>query len=87
MIRELGSFDHSLHSDPSIQTTGDLCVLGGVLREVARDAGSLPVAGARATGVHRPRVDLVTPADHDLSTARSRHRDRYARRGTGDGSR
>jgi hypothetical protein len=86
MRREVGSFDHALYSDPSIKTTGNLCVLGGVLGEVARYAGSVPLAGLRARS-YRSRVDLLTPADHHLTSTGSRHRDRYARRGAGDGLR
>ena len=35
MIRQFGSLDHTLHTDPSIKTTANLCVLGRVLGEVA----------------------------------------------------
>jgi hypothetical protein len=86
MIRKLRSLDHTLDADPSIEATARLRVLGGVLGEVARDAGSVPVAGVAAC-CDRSRVDLATPADHEFTSTGSRHRDRYARRGTGDGLR
>jgi hypothetical protein len=86
VVGDLGSLDYSLHTDPSIQTATRLCVLGGVLCEVARDAGSVPVAGV-PVGADRSRVDLLAPADDQLATVGSCHRDRYSRRGAGDGLR
>jgi hypothetical protein len=86
MIGQLRSLDHSFDPDPSIQTTARLCVLGGVLGEVARDSGSVPVASV-PVGCDRPRVDLRSPADDQLATVGSFHRDRYSRRGAGDGLR
>ena len=86
MIGEFRSLDHSLDPYPSIQTAGNACVLGGVLGEVARDAGSVPVACVPVR-CDRSRVDLATPADHELTSTGSRHRDRYSRRGAGDGLR
>ncbi len=86
MLGQLGPLDHLPDPDPSIKTSGNRGVLGGVLGEVARDAGSVPLAAVGAAS-DRSRVDLATPADHELTSTGSRHRDRYSRRGAGDGLR
>ncbi len=86
MIGDLGSLDHSLDADPSIQAAAELRIFGCVLGEVARDAGSVPVACVPVRA-DRPRVDLAAPADHMLTSTGSFHRDRYPRRRTGDGLR
>jgi hypothetical protein len=86
VLGELGVLNHALDSDPTIEAARDSCVFGGVLGEVASDAGSVPVAGLRV-GCNRSRVDLLAPADHQLSTVGSFHRHRYSRRGAGDGLR
>jgi hypothetical protein len=86
MIGDLGPLDHAFDADPPIEASARGGVFGGVLGEVARDSGSVPVAGV-PVGCDRPRVDLAAPADDQLATVGSFYRDRYSRRGAGDGLR
>jgi hypothetical protein len=86
MIGKLSPLDHSFDADPSIESAANACILGCVLREVACDCVSVGIATAWVAS-DGPDVDLLTPADDQLATVGSCHRDRYSRRGAGDGLR
>jgi hypothetical protein len=82
----IGEFDLPRVTDPSIQSAGDLGILGGVLCDVSRDCG-LAHASVMQVGRYRPHIDLLSPADDQLTSTRSLNRDRDSRRSAGDGLR